>query len=55
MNIVHDLQIKYNNLLLRYPNIYAIEKSQLVIVRDEQSHIIIALTKLKAMLEETSR
>ena len=61
MNIVHDLQIRYNDLisryndlLLRYPNIKAIEKSQLVIVRDEQAHIIIALTKLKATLEETS-
>ena len=46
MNIVHDLQIRYNDLisryndlLLRYPNINAIEKSQLVIVRDEQSQI----------------
>lgn len=58
MNIFHVrdlLQIRYNNLILRYPNIYAIEKSQLIIVRDEQSQIIIALTKLKAMLEETSR
>lgn len=61
MNIVHDLQIRYNDLisryndlLLRYPNIKAIEKSQLVIVRDEQAQIIIALTKLKATLEETS-
>ena len=42
MNIVHDLQIRYNDLisrydylLLRYTNIKAIEKSQLVIVRDE--------------------
>jgi len=62
MNIVHDLQIRYNNLisrydylLSRYPNIKAIEKSQLVIVRVEQSQIIIALTKLKATLEEMNR
>ena len=62
MNIVHDLQIRYNNLisrydylLSRYPNIKAIENSQLVIVRDEQSQIIIALTKLKATLDEMNR
>ena len=62
MNIVHDLQIRYNDLisrydylLSRYPNIKAIEKSQLVTVRDEQSHIIIALTKLKATLDEMNR
>ena len=62
MNIVHDLQIRYNDLisrydylLSRYPNIKAIEKSQLVIVRDEQAQIIIALTKLKATLEEMNR
>ena len=62
MNIVHDLQIRYNDLisryndlLSRYPNIKAIENSQLIIVRDEQSQIIIALTKLKATLEEMNR
>jgi hypothetical protein len=53
MNIVNDLQTRYNDLstryadlLSRYRDIYAIEESQLVVVRDEQEQIITELNEL---------
>ena len=57
MNRFHDLQIRYNDLSARYDDlsaryhdIYAIDESQLIIVKDEQEQIIIALTELWSML-----
>jgi hypothetical protein len=53
MNRIHDLQTRYNdlstryaNLLSRYRDIYAIEESQLVVVRDKQEQIITELNEL---------
>ena len=53
MNRLHDLQTRYNDLSTRYNDllsmyrdIYAIEESQLVVVRDEQEQIITELNEL---------
>jgi hypothetical protein len=53
MNRIHDLQTRYNDLstryadlLSRYRDIYAIEESQLVVVRDKQEQIITELNEL---------
>jgi hypothetical protein len=42
----NDLSIRYDDLLSRYRDIYAIEESQLVVVRDEQEQIITELDEL---------
>jgi hypothetical protein len=53
MNIVNDLQTRYNDLSTRYNDllsmyrdIYAIDESQLLVVRDEQEQIITELNEL---------
>jgi len=53
MNRLHDLQTRYNDLstryadlLSRYRDIYAIEESQLVVVRDEQEQILTEFNEL---------